>query len=99
MTKNNRNKYTKLLLGLLFDAIGYVSFLIPGIGEFSDVLWAPVSAWLMTRMYKGREGRIAAVVSFIEEILPVLDVIPSFTLMWFYTYVFTGKKERAESTE
>ena len=99
MTKNNRNKYTKLLLGLLFDAIGYVSFLIPGIGEFSDVLWAPVSAWLMTRMYKGREGRIAGVVSFIEEILPVLDVIPSFTLMWFYTYVFTGKKEKKEATE
>jgi len=99
MTKNNRNKYTKLLLGLLFDAIGYVSFLIPGIGEFSDVLWAPVSAWLMTRMYKGREGRIAGVVSFIEEILPVLDVIPSFTLMWFYTYVFTGKKEKTEATE
>lgn len=99
MTKNNRNKYTKLLLGLLFDAIGYVSFLIPGIGEFSDVLWAPVSAWLMTRMYKGREGRIAGVVSFIEEILPVLDIIPSFTLMWFYTYVFTGKKEKTEATE
>ncbi|WP_340063088.1 hypothetical protein [Ascidiimonas aurantiaca] len=93
MTKKHRNKFTLLLLGLLFDAIGYVSFLIPGVGEFSDIIWAPVSAWLMTRMYKGREGRIAAIVSFAEEILPVLDFVPSFTLMWLYTYVFTGKKE------
>lgn len=84
-------KYQKLLLGLLFDALGLVSFIIPGIGEFSDVIWAPVSGWLMTKLYKGREGKIAGVITFVEEALPGFDVIPTFTLMWIYTYVIKKK--------
>ncbi|WP_296316796.1 hypothetical protein [Winogradskyella sp. UBA3174] len=85
-------KYHKLLLGLLFDAAGFVSFLIPGIGEFSDIIWAPVSAWLMTKLYRGKTGKIAAAVTFVEEALPFADVLPSFTLMWLYTYVIKTKK-------
>ncbi|RAJ12015.1 hypothetical protein [Olleya aquimaris] len=95
MNFSNTNKYAKLLLGLFFDALGYVSFIIPGIGEFADIVWAPASAWLMTKLYKGRTGKIAAVFSFIEEALPGLDVIPSFTLMWFYTYVFSNKSKES----
>ncbi|PIB31793.1 hypothetical protein BFP78_07920 [Gaetbulibacter sp. 5U11] len=94
MNFNNTNKYTKLFLGLIFDALGYVSFIIPGIGEFADIVWAPASAWLMTKLYKGRTGRIAAVFSFIEEALPGLDIIPSFTLMWIYTYVYSNKSNK-----
>ncbi len=89
-------KYQKLLLGLLFDAIGMISYLIPGIGEFSDVIWAPISAWLMTKLYKGKTGKIAAVISFVEEALPIVDVIPTFTLMWVYTYVLKAKNSRKE---
>ncbi|MDA0176675.1 hypothetical protein OOZ35_04120 [Mesoflavibacter profundi] len=90
---NTTNKYTKLILGLLFDALGYVSFLIPGIGEFSDIIWAPASAWLMTKLYKGKKGRVAAIISFVEEAIPGLDIIPTFTIMWLYTYVFSNKKK------
>ncbi len=86
------NKYKKLALSLLFDAMGYVSFLIPGFGEFTDVVWAPIAAWLMTKMYKGKTGKIAAAVAFIEEAMPGLDVIPTFTLMWLYSYVFKSKE-------
>ena len=85
------NKYKKLALGILFDALGFVSYIIPGIAEFSDILWAPLSAWLMTKLYKGKPGKVAAVVNFVEEALPGFDVIPTFTLMWLYTYVFAGK--------
>ncbi len=85
-------KYQKLLLGLLFDAVGMISYIIPGIGEFSDVIWAPISAWLMTKLYKGKTGKIAAVISFVEEALPLVDIIPTFTLMWIYTYVLKTKK-------
>jgi len=88
---NEISKYQKLLLGLLFDAIGYASFIIPGIGEFSDIIWAPVSAWLVIKMYKGNTGKIAGVVAFIEEISPGLDIIPTFTLTWLYTYLFKSK--------
>ncbi len=87
------NKYKKLLLSVLLDGIGYVSFIIPGIGEFSDIVWAPVSAYIMTKMYKGKEGKIAGAVTFIEEAMPGLDVIPTFTIMWLYTFVLKSKKE------
>lgn len=95
---NTENKYKKLALSLIFDAIGYVSFLIPGIGELLDVVWAPASAYLMTKMYKGNKGKIAAAVSFIEEAMPGLDIIPTFTLMWIYTYLFKGSTDKEKTT-
>ena len=94
MSKNDNKKYQKLALSLVFDAFGMVSFLIHGVGEFSDVIWAPVSAWLMMKRYKGKQGQIAGAISFIEEAIPGLDIIPTFTLMWLYTYVFKGKKAK-----
>ncbi|MEX0273316.1 MAG: hypothetical protein AB3N16_02950 [Flavobacteriaceae bacterium] len=90
MSKKEDNKIKHLFLGLVFDAIGMLSFAVPFIGDFSDVIWAPLSAWLMTRMYKGRAGQTAGVITFIEELIPGLDIIPSFTIMWLYTYVFKG---------
>ncbi|WP_338733781.1 hypothetical protein [Mangrovimonas cancribranchiae] len=82
-------KYKKLGLSLLFDACGYISFVFPPF----DFVWAPLSAWIMTKLYKGKQGKIAAVISFIEEALPWLDVIPTFTLMWLYTYVFKNNEK------
>ncbi|PZX94182.1 hypothetical protein DOS84_06030 [Flavobacterium aquariorum] len=91
--KNNL-KSKKLVLGILFDAIGMLSFTIPGIGEFGDVVWAPLAGFLMTRMYEGRVGKVAGVLTFIEEILPFTDVVPSFTLTWIYTYwIKSGNNE------
>lgn len=84
-------KLKKLFLGLLFDGIGMISFSIPLLGEFSDVIWAPVAAFIMTRMYKGRVGRVASILTFVEEIIPFTDVIPSFTITWIYTYYFQKK--------
>ncbi len=95
------NKYTKLLLGIVFDVIGYTSYIIPGIAELTDIIWAPASAYLMTKLYKGKKGKIAAVIAFVEEAMPWLDIIPTFTLMWFYTYVFNSgnKKETTKTFE
>ena len=84
MNFDNTSKNKKLGLSLLFDAIGFIPFI--------DLIWAPTSAYLMTKMFKGNKGKIAGAISFIEQILP-LDVIPTFTLMWLYTYVFKTKKE------
>lgn len=95
MDKNK--KYKDLFWGLLFDGIGMLSFIFPGIGEFSDMLWAPMAGWLMTKMYKGRAGKVAGVIAFVEELLPGIDLVPSFTLMWIYTYVFKGlEKEKSQ---
>jgi hypothetical protein len=86
------NKYKILGLGLLFDALGFVSFIIPGVGEFSDIIWAPISAWLMTKLYAGKAGKIAGIITFVEEALPGFDVIPTFTLMWVYTFLIKKQK-------
>lgn len=85
------DKLSKLIIGLVLDGIGMISFSIPLLGEFSDVIWAPIAAFLMTRMYKGRVGKVASVLTFVEEILPFTDIIPSFTLTWIYTYFFQKK--------
>ena len=87
-TSVQNTKTRDFLLGLLFDTIGMLSFTIPLIGEFSDVVWAPVSGLLMVWMYKGRSGKIGGIFSFLEEIILFTDFIPSFTLMWIYTYFF-----------
>ena len=86
------SKKRDLLLGLFFDVIGMLSFSIPLISEFSDVIWAPVAGFLMTWMYKGRVGRVAGIFTLVEELLPFTDFIPSFTLTWVYTYILMKKK-------
>lgn len=86
-TKNQTSKFGLLALSILFDAIGMLSFAIPGIGEFSDVIWAPISALLVYKMFKGAVGKIGGMISFLEEIIPGLDFIPTFTLTWIYKYV------------
>ncbi len=81
------HKNRDLVLGILFDVIGTISFAIPLVGEFTDVIWAPVAGFLMTWMYKGKAGKVAGVFTFLEEIIPFTDFVPSFTLMWVYTYL------------
>ena len=85
------NKKRNLILGILFDAIGMLSFTVPFIGEFSDVIWAPIAGYLMTIMYKGTVGKVGGVITFLEEIIPFSDFIPSFTLTWIYNYVIKNK--------
>ena len=82
--ENNKNR--NLILGILFDAVGMMSFTIPLLGEFSDVVWAPMAGFLMTWMYKGTVGKVGGIFTFIEEIIPFTDFIPSFTLTWIYNY-------------
>ena len=82
--ENTKNK--KLVLGILFDAIGMASYVIPGLAEYIDVVWAPLAGFLMTKMYNGRVGKLAGFLTFLEEIIPFTDIIPSFTITWIYTY-------------
>jgi len=89
-----QKKYKLLLQSLLFDGIGMLSFVVPFIGEFSDVIWAPLSAYLIYHMYNGVEGKVASAVSFIEEVgFFGTDFMPTFTLTWIYKYVI--KKQPA----
>ncbi|WP_343486443.1 hypothetical protein [Allomuricauda sp. d1] len=92
MGEEKNHRYRNLLYSVLLDGVGMLSFFIPGIGEFSDVIWAPIAGWLMTRIYKGKVGQAAGVITFVEELIPGLDVIPTFTLTWIYTYLIQKDK-------
>ena len=86
----NSNKNAMLVLSLLFDGIGMLTYLVPVFGEVTDIFWAPISAILLIIMFKGTAGKLAGVFGFIEELLPFVDVIPTFTITWFYTYIIKG---------
>ena len=86
-------KYQLLLLSIFFDGLGMLSFAIPFIGEFSDVIWAPLSAFLIYKMYGGTLGKSVGIISFVEEVgIFGTDLLPTFTLTWIYKYLI--KKEK-----
>ena len=73
-------KIKKLAFCILLDAVGMLSFTIPMVGEFSDLIWAPLAAMISYKMFGEKRGRFTAITTFTEEILPFTDVIPSFTI-------------------
>lgn len=89
--KDDKNKYKKLFLSFFMDALGLVSYMVPGLGESIDFIWAPLSSFVLVKMYKGNVGKVGAIVNLIEELTPGLDIIPTFTLTWFYTYYYAKK--------
>jgi hypothetical protein len=85
------NKYLLLFLSILFDAIGMLSFTLPIIGESFDVIWAPISGVLLYKLYGGTVGKVSGMISFLEELLPFSDFVPTFTLTWIYTFLLRKK--------
>ncbi|GLB51896.1 hypothetical protein NBRC110019_09350 [Neptunitalea chrysea] len=86
-------KIKYLILGIVMDGLGMLSYAFPLFGELIDIVWAPISSLVMNKMYKGISGKVASIISLIEEGLPGLDFIPTFTLMWVYTYIIKSEDE------
>lgn len=84
-------KSVSIELCVLMDAIGYASYVVPGIAEMADVVWAPLSSYLLYRWFGGKVGIAGGIINFIEEAFPGLDLIPTFTLTWIYVRFF-GKR-------
>ncbi len=68
---------------IIMDVIGMATYLFPAIGEFGDIVWAPISGYVFYKLFGGRFGLIGGVLNFLEEIIPFTDIIPSFTIAWF----------------
>ncbi|EGZ05788.1 hypothetical protein PHYSODRAFT_532873 [Phytophthora sojae] len=75
------NPSRKLVASLAIDFLGNATFVVPGVGELADVLWAPVSAKMVDTLYKESSPH-AKYVAFMEEVLPFTDFIPTATLAW-----------------
>jgi len=79
------------------DMIGYATYAIPGLGEFADIIWAPVSGFIFYKAFGGWKGTFGGIFNFAEELLPGTDFIPSFTIMWIVQYI-TKKKNAVISS-
>lgn len=89
-------KIKKLVLCLLLDAVGAISFTIPLIGEFSDIIWAPIAAIVSYKMFGEKRGKYTALATFTEEILPLTDIMPSFTIFCIlFDWIGVGKQKEA----
>lgn len=75
----------KLVVSLVIDFIGSSSYLLPGVGEAFDLAWAPTQTVLIMAMYDSSMPSLKYV-SFIEEIMPFTDLLPSATLGWVRSY-------------
>uniref|UniRef100_A0A6U9ZMF8 Uncharacterized protein n=1 Tax=Pseudo-nitzschia australis TaxID=44445 RepID=A0A6U9ZMF8_9STRA len=70
----------KLLVCILIDFIGVASFAAPGLGEATDVGWAPISAFLVNYLFGN--GLFTAL-ALVEELSPGFDFVPTATIAWF----------------
>jgi hypothetical protein len=68
---------------IIMDIIGMATYAFPGLGEFGDIVWAPLSGYIFFKLFGGRFGLIGGVLNFLEEVIPFTDIIPSFTIAWF----------------
>ena len=91
--KFKAQKRTHLLLSLVIDAVGMLSYLIPFLGEATDFVYGPVSGIIIYMMYKENPavGIIGGLFGAGEEMF-VADFVPTATLLWLYTYKLNGDK-------
>jgi hypothetical protein len=76
---------SQLFVSLWLDFMGSASYLLPLVGEVTDVVWAPIQTTLLMAMYP--EGpSFLKYLSMTEELLPLTDIIPTATLGWFHQH-------------
>ncbi|MDB5252221.1 MAG: hypothetical protein JWP27_1390 [Flaviaesturariibacter sp.] len=80
------------------DFLGSATYAVPFFGEFLDILWAPLSAIIFFRMFGARRGFFGGIFNFVEELMPGLDFIPTFTITWLIQY-YRRQKESASSIQ
>jgi len=71
--------WAKLAGCVALDLAGDASELIPFLGEFTDVAFAPAEAALLYSFFK---SPLVSGIGFVEEILPFTDVVPTFCIGW-----------------
>jgi hypothetical protein len=79
------DRWLGLLACLTLDVIGDSSFLLPGIGEAEDVVWAPIAAIAVSKIFG---SNFLAAAEFTKEILPGTDILPLATIAWVVDNVF-----------
>lgn len=85
---DNLNPMNQLGICLMLDVLGALTYIIPGLGEFADVIYAPVQGMFAWRMFGGETwGMMWTVIAMGEELLPFVDIFPSMTIGWVIKYL------------
>jgi len=88
-------KQPSLLLCIILDLIGSAGVIVPGFGAIFDVVWAPISSIIFLFLF-GRKATFGAIFSFVEEVIPGVDIIPTFTIAWVVRYLANKTKKPIE---
>ena len=92
-------KKPSLFFCILMDLIGMASLLLPALGEWSDLIWAPLSAYIFYKSFGSIGGLLGGAFSFLEEIIPFTDLIPTFKLAWDIQQQNTDKRKSNPNIE
>jgi hypothetical protein len=85
--------WSRLVVSIIIDIVGVVSHI--GL----DWVWAPIQTILIMALYETTIPS-AKYVSFVEEILPFTDIVPTATIAWFIQhgrYLFRKKTTKHDS--
>ena len=78
-SKMKRRTLTELKTCIILDLIGCIIYIVPPFGP----VWAFISGIIFYFMIGKKFGAMGGVFSFIEELIPGVDLIPTFTIAWF----------------
>jgi hypothetical protein len=84
MDRKSEKEKPSLLFCLIMDALGCITYILPFASEWTDIFFAPLSAYIFYRVFGGKNGKIGALINFIEELMPSIDFIPTFTIAYFF---------------
>lgn len=74
-----KRKLPDLKTCIILDVIGCLSYIIPPFGP----VWAVISGIIFFFMFGKKFGVMGGIFSFLEELVPIVDLIPTFTIAWF----------------
>jgi hypothetical protein len=78
---------------IILDVIGCLSYIVPIFGP----VWAIISGIIFYFMFGKKLGAFGGVFSFLEELIPGVDLIPTFTIAWLIRkYEFEKFIKRSE---
>ena len=89
LSKLGPAEFASLAAALAVDGIGDASYILPGLGDMSDVAWAPASALIVRSLYG---SNTIAGLDFVKEALPFTDVLPVATLAWIFRNLYPDSK-------
>jgi hypothetical protein len=74
-----KRKVPSLKICIIIDLIGCFSYIVLPFGP----IWAVISGIIFYFLFGRKFGFFGGIFSFIEELFPGIDFIPTFTIAWF----------------